>query len=423
MFFSPQRRRDFFPFSFRRGGQGGEVHIPHCKLIILLALAPLLAAAQQKVILVFDMENHTVDSIKGFIEDSTKISARTRFYRGTTDTLTELLEQTPPTQNLFPNSQYTRKRRAALDLDINRFPVRTSVKISWMKNDTLKSDCSGSLVSPHFVLSAAHCVSPPYTDSLFLDSLYVCPVFDNGLPNPQFPCSWVKKVYIFKHWHITSDDFSLLELKDPVGIYTGWISIGFDAIDSSLLEGIFYKFSYPAEYYPFLDSTHYNGDTLYYGYGIADKAGPNYIMILHTNGIPGESGSSLIKVVNYEQYTTYGVASLSTNMYHGRITNTIFSALEPILHDDLLYGIPEPEPQRGLALFPNPAADKVTLLTTGNREIRGVSITDIFGRTLVTQNAPFTNIDVSALPPGIYTVRARISTGEVVCKLVVNARY
>jgi hypothetical protein len=74
-----------------------------------------------------------------------------------------------------------------------------------------------------------------------------------------------------------------------------------------LLDGIFYKFSYPASTIPALDSNSYNGDTLYYGYGIADIVNENNFGVMHTNGIPGESGSSLIKIENNKTYTSYWI--------------------------------------------------------------------------------------------------------------------
>lgn len=66
-----------------------------------------------------------------------------------------------------------------------------------------------------------------------------------------------------------------MELEKSIGDDKGWISISFDSIDSSFLDGIFYKFSYPATTILSSDSNSYNGDTLYYDYGIADIVNDN----------------------------------------------------------------------------------------------------------------------------------------------------
>ena len=205
--------------------------------IFLFAFLTLQSYAQQKTLLIFDLQNHTVDSVKNIQYDSTKLYDRTNYYLGTIDTLTEVLEQIPPEYNLYPNSQFTRKRRASVDYDISKYPIRTSVKISFERNDTLSSDCSGSMVSRRHVLTAAHCVSWMNTDTLMFDSLYVCPIFDNGQNSVNFPCSWVQKIFLFKNWSLSGEDFAILQLEESIGDLTGWLSIGFNDTDSSLLNG------------------------------------------------------------------------------------------------------------------------------------------------------------------------------------------
>ena len=386
----------------------------------LFTFLALQSYAQHQTLLIFDLENHTVDSIKNIQHDSTKLFDRTNYYHGTIDTLTEVLKQIPPENNLFPNSHFTRKRRASANYDISKYPIRTSVKLSFQRNDTLKSECSGSMVSRRHVLTAAHCVSRINTDTLLFDSLYVCPIFDNGQNNVNFPCSWVQKIFLFKNWSLLSEDFAILQLKQSIGNLTGWLSIGFNDADSSLLNGIYYKFSYPGHTELQLDSAEYNGDTLYYNYGIIDIVTNNQIGINHTNGIPGESGSSIIKVENNQSYTSYGVLSFSNNLMHCKINNWKYYYLESILHNDLTFSIKEVNYDAEISIFPNPAKDKIWVKNNGRSEIIGISVRDILGNILLQINPPFSSIDLHALPSGIYFIQFKIKNSQVTKKLIIN---
>jgi len=79
-------------------------------------------SAQQKTILVFNLETHSVDSLPKITIDTTITAGRTPYYTGSFDTLTEALEQVPPVTNLYPNSQFTCKKTSFSAVDISGIP-------------------------------------------------------------------------------------------------------------------------------------------------------------------------------------------------------------------------------------------------------------------------------------------------------------
>ena len=386
----------------------------------LLLLFCFNTFGQTKRILCYNLIDGTVDTLNIVDYDTTIIREHTNYFVGNINEDYTILSEVAPVENVYPESNFTRKRQASLDYDINDFPIRTSVRLFKWVNDSLKSKCSGSMVSKKHVLTAGHCVAHLYKDSLLYDSLYVSPVFDNGEASALFDGSWVSKIYIFENWSILQNDFSILELEESIGERLGWLSIGFDSDDLSLLDGIFYKFSYPATYIPEIDSNSYNGDTLYYGYGLADVATNEHIMITNASGIPGESGSSLIKISNENFYTSYGVLSYSQNLRHCRLTNREYFALKNIIRNDLSVGIPELEKDEYISVYPNPATEYINIRLPNEIKKSTLCILDLQGRTILNQfiNKQETSLNISGLREGIYLLIIESENKRIVRKVI-----
>lgn len=375
---------------------------------------------QNRRIISYNLFDKTVDTLNIVDFDTTIVSEMTEYFIGNFNSDLNYLSEEAPVDNIYPGSSFTQKRQASLDFDINNYPIRTSIKLFKLENDSIKSNCSGSLISRKHVLTACHCVAKINKDSLLYDSLFVCPVLDNGQMNNNFECSWVKKIFIFEKWNISNSDFSVLELEKPIGDETGWISIGFESNDSLFLDGVFYKFSYPATTILAIDSNSYNGDTLYYGYGIADIVKDNSFGVRNASGIPGESGSSLIKIKNNKAYISYGVFSFSSNLNHSRLTSWKYYSLKSIINNDLSvsneYIISQPE----ISIFPIPTSDYLNIKYLGENELNKLMLFDLNGRKIM-EKANLSNelqLNLSFLHNGTYILIIITDKNKLVNKII-----
>ncbi len=373
----------------------------------------LKVVGQQRPVLVVDLTNGSVDSITDISVNQLLTKDKTDFYVGLGTNGFATLDMQTPTTNVFNNTSFSMLSPTSDEYMLNEFPISTSVLFSRIEDGVDLPNCSGSMISKRHVLTAAHCVASlfPLSDSLVVDSLRVSPVFNNGESHPVFGTSLVNKVYFFRDWDLEGDDIAVLELQDPIGIQTGWISVGFNQNETELINHHYYKFSYPKD-----SGFGFNGDTLYTNYGSISYATGDYIGINGAQGFGGQSGSSLIHTENGVTYTSYGTATWAAQFRHAYFKNWHFYSLLEIIKDDLASSFEELN-ESEVHISPNPTSGPLYVVSP--IPVKRGEIWSMVGE-LVLSFDTVEHCDISALQTGNYLGVFYLDNGRQVTKKIIK---
>lgn len=385
---------------------------------LILAIIGLTIHAQEaRRMISYDFRTGGYDTLVALPVDTTISANQTEPYFGWGRNGLNL-PRVAPINDTYPNSTYTVRKPAAELYDLTAFPASAAVKTLAVIGDSAFGICSGSFISRKHVPSSAQCYLQFNADSVVREGIRVCPSFDKGTENPAFVCIEVVKLYFFESWYSDFEDLVVLEVEEPLGSAVGYLGIGY-AEDADLINKVYHKFSYPSIYFPQVDSTVYNGDTSYFGYGIVDEVIPQFLRIRNTFGIPGESGSSLVQS---ESFVSYGVSTFSPAQSHSRIEAQHFVMVQSIIENDLEeLGA---EKSEDLRVYPNPALDLIHVEVVGNGRMGRGHLLDLQGQMLIDfrKSEYVTTVDLSRLPFGVYSIRVLVDDKVYTRRIVKGPR-
>jgi hypothetical protein len=322
----------------------------------------------------------------------------------------------PPTTNVFPGSSFSKPARADLFFNLNDYPVRTAVKIVFYYEGIARR-CSGILTGPNTVLTAAHCtydwINKKWgANNKVYDSILVYPAFDKSLANPNFGKSKVRNIYVFKKFQDASawEDISVLELIEPLGQVAGWVGLAFNSNDLFFQNKVFHKLSYPAAPSVSNPSEIYNGDTLYYNYGLIDL--PQTLGITNASGIKGQSGSSMFYQNAAANCHTFGVFNFSTNYNHYRIKANSFYQLKNLLENYATNVNDETNINDRMTMYPNPATGFVFIESPESGKLQIFNAT---GNLILEENLNEgkNSVPIHNFTAGIYIARFTTFVGVI----------
>ncbi len=164
---------------------------------------------------------------------------------------------------------------------------------------------------------------------------------------------------------------------------------------------MFYRFTYPDSSSYVADSYLYDGERLYYQYGVPKLTNTRNIVFPNGFNTNGEGGGNLILTNNNMDYISFGIATYVVGTRHSLMSNGIFYAINEIIKNDLFK---TNKPRRKIRIAPNPSNDMISIIGLLPTEFVRIDIYDDLGKLMGNYEEINleSRISVEDWPPGTY---------------------
>ncbi len=403
--------------------------MPITKVLSVVALwlncsVLLMAQSLTRDIIKYNFASSSFDTIAGVTYSESISAEKTNYHFGDMFPMEVPMEM--PTENLTEGTNFTKPLVANDHYSMVNFPVSTTIKLFKILGDgELRDQCTGTMVGPKHMLTSAHCVLKPYTVEVVVDDLLAVAGYDVSMDSTDHIRTAVNSIYFMDDWNIgEGDDQAILELEEPIGFYTGWVSFGYNDDNEFFDNKNFHKFSYPTYRTPY-NRFPFNGDTLYYSYGAIDYVADDFLGVVgHIYGAGGESGSSILYTNNDDTYTSYGVLTWVGYYNHSRFTAERFNAFKSIVGKTLLTDTKELIGDSQILLYPNPSRDNIFVELDTDLEVQLMTLHDVNGRFIKSYRGAGNSmkLDIGDLSEGLYHLRILTNQGLSAAKSFVKGK-
>ncbi|MEM7105738.1 MAG: T9SS type A sorting domain-containing protein [Bacteroidota bacterium] len=374
--------------------------------IALIFIFCVQGFTQSERFVVYDLTlSQVVDTTAAISFDNNVIQSTTGFHFGELYSWTPMSNDFPSEQFLYETSLFSHRIAAGKFFNLEDFPLRATPKLMQMVDGDLGHYCSSTMIGEAYILTAAHCLYSNPLGWILPDSIFVFPSFNGGQPNINLPSTMVEKVYVplsYINQENFLNDIAICKLAEPIGLQTGWLSIGYH-LESSFFENkVFHKSAFPAFT---VAGPPVNPDTMYYAFGQAEIQDSMRLIIPNYIGAPGESGSSLYYTNNVNTYTAYGVASTAQNFSHIRIMPSVYYPIVEIIQAEVTTSTEDlAVDENRITVFPNPTS---TFFEIQNSKVNFPAKYEIFSTQMkLVRHGIIADehdmINVQNLPGGIY---------------------